>query len=92
MHEQVLLSARSHRQTSADSCRLTFFALWKKYSPKSNSDALMTSPSTSTCASDRCHPRGRTMSVARRVSFFSAYDFEPAEKEIVRFTASRRFS
>ena len=39
-------------------------ALWKKYRPKSNRLAEIGSPSTRTCFSGRCQPRGRTSSVA----------------------------
>ena len=34
-------------------------ALWKRYRPKSNRLAEIGVPSTSTCSSSRCHPRGR---------------------------------
>ena len=41
-------------------------ALWKKKSAKSKRLAGTGSPSTRTCFSSRCQPRGRTMSVATR--------------------------
>jgi hypothetical protein len=39
-------------------------ALWKKYSAKSNRPPDIGAPSTSTCFSGRCQPRGRTNSTA----------------------------
>ena len=51
--------------------------------------AEMGSPSTSTCFSYRCQPRGRTSSVA--ISSFSAYDLPSGDSnEMERLTASRR--
>ena len=47
----------------------------------------MGEPSTSTCASSRCQPRGRITSVARRPSF-SAYVFSSVWKVSRRRTAS----
>ena len=49
----------------------------------------MGSPSTVTCFSRRCQPRGRTSSVA--ISSFRLYCFSPVSSEIVRSTASMRF-
>ena len=43
---------------------ISSLALWKKYRPKSNSAPVIGWPSTVTCASGRCQPRGRTRSVA----------------------------
>ena len=40
-------------------------AEWNRYSPTSNSEAETGTPSTSTCDSTRCQPRGRTTSVRR---------------------------
>ena len=38
--------------------------LWKKYRPKSNSEAEIGAPSTRKCFSTMCQPRGRTNNVA----------------------------
>ena len=55
-------------------------------SPKSNREPEIGSPSTSTCRSGRCQPRGRISIVA--ISSFSRYDFSGVSSEIVRRTAS----
>ena len=54
---QVEVRARAPRRAARA-------ALWKKYRPKSNRLAEIGAPSTSTCVSSRCQPRGRTTSVA----------------------------
>ena len=41
-------------------------ALWKQNSPRSNSAPAIRAPSTCTCFSSRCQPRGRTISTVRR--------------------------
>ena len=68
---------------------ISVFALWKKKSPKSNSEPDIGLPSTRQCLSTRCQPRGRTSSTA--VFSASAY-FLPSGlvNPIVPSIASRR--
>ena len=61
--------------------------LCQSQSPKSKSDPDTGSPSTSTCRSGRCQPRGRITSVA--ISSFRRYCFSPVSSSISRRTASR---
>ena len=52
----------------------------------------MGSPSTVTCFSSRCQPRGRTMRVGSFLSVRSLYSFDPCMKSTWRRTASYRFT
>ena len=56
---------------AAAPARASSRALWKTNRPKSNSEAEIGPPSTSTWRSSRCQPRGRTTSVA--ISSLSRY-------------------